>query len=187
MKKTIRHKADSIRYILTFLLAGTLFACQETTVYHSFRNLPADGWRRNDTLCFDVAVTDSQTSYQLSVEVRNLSDYPYQNLSVILLHETPDSLIVSNDTLHFILADQQGNWMGKGWGGIYQCSFPTGSINIRQAGRHRLILQHGLADTCISGIHDIGIKLTKKSDQTPIAAGINAEENKQQNSESPQR
>lgn len=186
MKRTIRYKADSIRYVLALLLAGTLFACQNTTVYHSFRNLPDEGWKQNDTLCFDVAMTDSLTTCQLFVEVRNLSNYPYQNLSVILTHETPDSLTVASDTLHFILADQQGNWIGKGWGGIYQNRFPAGNINIRQTGRHRLILQHGLTDASISGIHDIGIKL-EKSDQTPIASGIHTQENKQQNGESPQR
>jgi len=167
-------------------LAGTLFACQKDTVYHSFRNIPADCWKQNDTICFDVAVPDSPTTYLLFVEIRNLNNYPYQNLSVILTHETPDSLIATTDTLHFILADQQGNWTGKGWGGIYQNSFPTGNIELCQAGRHRLILQHVLSDTCIKGIHDMGIKLIK-SDQTSVATSINTKKNEQQNGKSPQR
>ena len=40
----------------------------------------------------DVKVTDSLTYYKLSLEVRNRSNYPYQNLPLSICYTTADSI-----------------------------------------------------------------------------------------------
>ncbi len=109
---------------LIILVVCLLQACHQETLYHTFCNLPPTGWEQKDTVCFDVATCDSQViSCQLYVEVRNRSNYPYQNLPLAITLMAPDSTVTFHDTLSVQLANEESKWTGKGWGGIYQNSF----------------------------------------------------------------
>lgn len=147
---------------LILLLAASLFgACDKRKVYHAYQSLPDEGWRRTDTLCFSAEVPDSQTYCKLSVEVRNRNDYPYQNLLLSIGCTTPDSLSSPTDTLHLTLADEEGIWKGKGWGGLYQNSFPAGSVRIGKPGTYLFKIAYTFPDETLPGINDIGIKLER--------------------------
>lgn len=110
---------------------------------------------------FPVAVSDSQTCYKLSVEIRNRSDYPYQNLNLSICYDTPESMQMPVDTLNAILATKEGLWTGDGWGGLYQYSFPAGSIKIGKAGNYLFKIAYTQSDDKLRGINDVGIKLKR--------------------------
>lgn len=148
-------------YIVLFFIASIFSACDKKTVYHAFHSLPTEGWLQKDTLLFDVTVPDSNTTYQLSLEIRNRNDYPYRNLSLAVCHLQPESSDTSTDTLNILLADEQGNWLGNGWGGLYQLRFPAGSLRITASGHHTFKIIHTFPDNPLPGINDIGIKLER--------------------------
>ena len=131
------------------------------TVYHSFQSLPTEGWLREDTLSFDVKVTDSLTYYKLSLEVRNRSNYPYQNLPLSICYTTADSIPSPTDTIQLILADKEGIWKGDGWGGLYQTAVSAGSVRIGKPGTYLFKVAYTLPDERLQGINDIGIKLKR--------------------------
>ena len=90
------------------LTTWVLTACDENTVYHSYQSTPPDGWKKSDTLFFNVPLKDSLANLRLSVGVRNSSNYPYQNLNILIHYNLEDSTIWKTDTLKFIL-----NRLGK--------------------------------------------------------------------------
>lgn len=147
--------------IILLLVAGALSACDKQTVYHTFHSLPIEGWQRKDTLFFNVEIPDSLTYYKLSIEVRNRNDYPYQNIDLSVSHDSTDAHSLPADTLHLTLADKKGIWKGDGWGGLYQTSFPAGSVRIGKAGTYLFKIAYTLPDETLQGINDIGIKLRK--------------------------
>jgi gliding motility-associated lipoprotein GldH len=72
----------------------------------------------------------------------------------------PDSLIF-NDTTEFFPADEQGNWLGVGLGSVYD--FPAAfkkNYRFRKAGTYHYQLRHGLRDTILTGIREVGLKIS---------------------------
>ena len=157
-----KHKQSETILFLIMLLATVLFSsCQEQIIYHSFRSIPTQGWIRKDTVCFDVAVTDSQTQVHLSLDLRNRNTYPFQNILICLSQENPEGQISISDTLSLSLADTQGMWTGQGWGGLYQSRFPLQHIQIQKAGDYHFKIHHLMPQDTLIGIQDVGILLEK--------------------------
>lgn len=95
------------------------------------------------------------------MEVRNRNNYPYQNLSLSVCYDSPDSVSLPADTIQLALADTEGIWKGDGWGGLYQTAVPAGSIRIDKSGTYRFKIAYVLPDEILQGLNDIGIKLEK--------------------------
>ena len=161
MKNLLKNKTSLLKSLILLFIAGFHTACDEQTVYHSFQSLPTEGWQRNDTLFFNVSVTDSATLYNVSVEVRNRNNYPYQNLPLLIYYDSPEALNIKRDTLELRLADNAGIWLGDGWGGLYQSTLPAGFVRIGKAGEYRFKIIHLLPDEVLPGINDVGIKLKR--------------------------
>lgn len=164
MKNRFKNINFGPKGILLLFIAGALSACNKKILYHSFHTLPVNGWEQRDTLLFNVEVPDSQTYYKLFLEIRNGSNYPYQNINLSVSYGLSDSVASSTDSLECILADKEGVWKGKGWGGLYQSAFPTKNVQINQPGNYFFKIAYILPDTILTGIQDIGIKLEKVAD-----------------------
>lgn len=161
MTNRFKNKTKHLKYIILLFIVGALGACDKQTVYHAFRSVPQEGWKRQDTLFFDVAVPDSQTYYKLTVEIRNRNTYPYQNINLSVDYEDPESKRVQVDTLKAVLASKEGIWKGDGWGGLYQSAFSAGSIKIGRSGNYLFKIAYTLPDEILPGINDVGIKLRR--------------------------
>lgn len=185
MKNQPKNKTSLLKSLILLFIASFYTACDEQTVYHSFQSLPTEGWQRNDTLFFNVSVADSATLYNVSVEVRNRNNYPYQNLPLLIYYDSPEIPNIKRDTLELRLADNAGIWLGDGWGGLYQSTLPAGFIRIGKAGEYRFKIIHLLPDEVLPGINDVGIKL--KRWQSLFTSCINPQEDEQQDGESPKR
>ncbi len=166
METTDRKSKKTMKVLLKnsgmLLLTSCLaVACMKQTVYHSYQSIPNKGWNKNDTLIFQIPITDSlPATLQLAAEVRNSTTYPYQNLFVIVSHNLQDSLTFQTDTLELVLADQEGNWKGSGWGSLLQSTLPLGKVNVQGAGNYILKMSHGMKDETLAGIRDAGLSLT---------------------------
>lgn len=159
MISLLKHKTFLRKSLILLFIASLCTACDEQTVYHAFQSLPAEGWQQKDTLFFNVTVPDSATLYDVSVEVRNRNNYPYQNLPLLIYYDSPEARNIRRDTLELRLADKAGIWQGDGWG-LYQSAFPAGLIRIGKAGEYRFKITYLLPDEVLPGVNDIGIKLS---------------------------
>lgn len=145
--------------ILAIVAATAISACDDHTVYHSYQSIPEKGWKKSDTLFFQMPINDSLTILRLSAGVRNENNYPYQDLYLFVSHNLEDSTKWQTDTLKFTLSDKEGKWIGTGWGNLYQSVQPMQSAIIRHAGKYTIKVSHGMKDEILNGISDVGIKV----------------------------
>ena len=150
-----------LRNSIWLLLATCLTAaCNENTGYHSYQSIPTEGWKKSDTLFFNVPVKDSLALLRLSAEIRNESNYAYRNIYLTVSHNLEDSTVWKTDTLLLILADKEGKWNGTGWGSLFQSTLPIGSAIVRHPGNYTFKITHGMQDELLKGINDVGVKIT---------------------------
>lgn len=161
MKRSRRCDKLSGRVLVCILSLLSVAACDTRTLFHEYRSLPVVGWERGDTLVFEAEVPDSAVACRLFVEVRNRNGYPYRNLPLSLIWESPDGVCSTPDTLQLMLADANGVWSGKGWGGLFLSVFPCGEITVSRPGIYRFKLTHRLPDEKVSGINDVGLRLER--------------------------
>lgn len=114
---------------------------------------------KSDTLFFNVPLNDSLINLRLSAGVRNSSNYPYQNLDILISYNLEDSTVWKTDTLKFTLTDQEGKWKGTGWGSLYQSALPLKDCSIKHPGNYTFKVVHGMKDEQITGIIDVGLKI----------------------------
>lgn len=144
---------------LLVLAAWLASACVEHTVYHSYQSIPARGWSKSDTLVFLVPIPDSLRTLRLTAEVRNESNYAYQNLYLVISHNLQDSTAFQTDTLELTLADKDGKWTGTGWGSLFQTAQPIGTAVTRHRGNYTVRISQGMKDESLVGIRDVGIRV----------------------------
>lgn len=151
------------RRVYTLLLALVLLltACQGDIVSSAHHDLPERGWSLTDTVYLDLAVKDTAQAYDLALMLRHTEQYNYQNLWFFI--QSSDSLSpVRSDTVPAYLADDRGQWLGTRTGRYY-----SGYVYVRrgivfpQAGTYTFAVVHGMRDSVIYGIADVGMEVRK--------------------------
>lgn len=153
-----------MRNKLVWLSVLGLAACQNSTVYHSYLPVPTKGWERGDTLVYALPSSVPAGEYEMAVGIRYLDAYPYRDIWLSISCNMQDTLHYATDTLQLFLADEAGDRVGSGSGGLYQCTLPYKmSFSIRQEGQSRTIrVVQIMKDNPLKGISDVGVRLKKK-------------------------
>jgi len=129
--------------------------------YHSFAN---NEWNRNDTAVFKVKILEKSRPYDVSFELRNNDAYPFSNIWLFVDYKTPDGKC-RTDTIGTDLADIYGKWYGRGLS-LYNLSIPyETTILFPDTGTYIYSVRQGMRIDPLKGISDIGLKVSKKSDE----------------------
>jgi len=141
------------------LFVGIFLSCNHKTFYHKTLRIQNEAWNMDSTLVYEFSIIDSLQFYNFYIDVRNTTDYPYQNLYLFFTTQFPDSTIFT-DTLNCILCDVYGRWTGKGSGKIKENRFVLKSkVRFQQKGDYVFSVQQAMRETDLKGITDFGITL----------------------------
>ena len=145
-------------YIL--ILSISLISC-ENTVYENYYSFENESWNCDSIKAFEFDIIDTVITYNLTLKVRHLINYEYQNLFLFVSGEV-------NDTIELVLADKNGKWRGSGISDVREfthCLKKERSflqkgkyyINIEQAMRYGASekIQH------LSNVLDVGLIVKK--------------------------
>jgi gliding motility-associated lipoprotein GldH len=136
-----------------------LVACNQNEVFFNYQSVNLDGWNKDSVCVFDVQIDDASKAYNIYVNTRNRGEYPYQNMWLFINRMSADSVQVS-DTIDFYLADDFGRWLGDGIGSVYNMPvLYQQNIRFPKAGMYRYEIQHGMRDSILTGVNDIGLKV----------------------------
>ena len=124
-------------YIL--ILSISLISC-ENTVYENYYSFENERWNCDSIKTFEFDIIDTVITYNLTLKVRHLIDYEYQNLFLFVSGEV-------NDTIELVLADKNGKWRGSGISDVREFTYSLKKertflqkgkyyINIEQAMRY---------------------------------------------------
>ena len=149
-----------MKYLYIFLIIIAFTACDKA-VYNRMKEIPDAQWSLNDIYKFDVEIEDSAAFYDFHVLLRHNTDYLYSNVYFFISTTIPGDSI-TRDTVEFILATQDGRWIGNGNSYIRshnilisrQFIFPS-------TGLYTFEFEQAMRDSVLIGITDIGINISK--------------------------
>lgn len=154
-------KKVKIKALVLFVATLGLVACVNNDVYLKYKSITTQGWNKDSICTFDVPIKDASASYNIYINIRNRGEYPYQNLWVFLSKMTPDS-VITKDSVECYLADKRGKWYGTGIGSVMEMPvLYQQNVKFSKAGIYRYKIVHGMRDSVLNGLNDIGMRVEK--------------------------
>lgn len=146
------------RVSLFLLLVSICFSCTDKDKIVDVKNLN-NAWNKNQKLVFKFNSEDAQKAKNIIFVVRNNNNYPYSNLRLIVNFESPTKKI-KTDTLNYILAKPDGEWIGTGFGETKEILFQYKlNYNFAEKGLYKINVTQAMRRNILPGIEDFGIKI----------------------------
>jgi gliding motility-associated lipoprotein GldH len=148
-------------FLFVSLLLLTV-SCKLDSRYSFNEALPPEGWNKYNRPSFTVELSDTLSAYDLRFSIRNSHNYPYRNIFLFVGTSSPTGQYLK-DTIEFQLADEKGNWYGKGLGDIHNLTVPyKTNVLFTTAGEYTFQIQHGMRTENLEGIIDVGLIIKKR-------------------------
>lgn len=152
------------KFLTVFLLAIfslLIVSCNKNVIYTDSVTLPGKIWNLSNIAEFNFTVSDTATNADVLFSIRTGADYPYRNIYLFVSASSPEGKIIT-DTLQFVLADEKGNWYGKGPGDVHELNLPyKTNIYFPLKGTYVFKIQHGMRIGDLRGVYDFGIRIVK--------------------------
>jgi gliding motility-associated lipoprotein GldH len=156
---TERIPRTSFILLLTSLILSV--SCGRDVVFTDSIAIPERTWTLDEKPSFEVQVSDTIIANNISFILRTGSDYPFRNIFLFVSTVLPDGKILT-DTVQYNLADEKGDWYGRGFGDIHSLSLPYKSnIYFPLKGTYLFNVQHGMRIEDLEGVYDIGLRVEK--------------------------
>jgi gliding motility-associated lipoprotein GldH len=153
----------SLLYTILFLLTLSVFqGCYRNVLFEKNTSIDPKGWHYQDEIAYSTIITDTTSLFDIYINVRNTTDYPYSNLILFFTTEFPDGRQY-RDTVECMLADKTGEWTGSGFGRIRSNSFHfRKDVWFPLQGEHTFMISQAMREEYLIGIKDIGIRIERK-------------------------
>lgn len=126
--------------------------------------MPNDCWHRDSLAVFNLDIADTARAYNLVVDLRNNTDYRFQNLYLFIDIEAPNGSTL-RDTVECFLADDAGRWLGHGRGYIRDNRFAyRHGVRFALRGDYRISIQQAMRDETLKGIAGVGFRLEQSKE-----------------------
>lgn len=117
-------------------------------------------WDKNIRQKFNLEIPDPENPKNIIFVVRNNNDYPYSNIRFIVNLTHPKTRKTETDTLNYILAKPNGEWLGTGFGETKETLFQY-KLNYKfpEKGSYEISVSQAMRNDYLPGIEDLGIKV----------------------------
>lgn len=116
-------------------------------------------WKKDVKQDFQFEINDSQNLKNIIFVVRNNDDYPFSNIRFIVNLESPNKKI-ETDTLNYVLAKPNGEWLGTGFGATKETLFQYKlDYKFPANGVYKIKIAQAMRRDILPGIEDLGIKI----------------------------
>lgn len=156
----LRRSRHFVGLALFVMLVLALSGCRREKVYLDYVHAPSDGWKRADTIHFNVSPLKEAGDYCLRLGLRSDNDYPFMNIAVIVEQQLlPDGHLFI-DTIKCDLTRSNGRSRGMGVN-LYQYVVDIDTIYLDMDDSLAISIRHDIKCDTLKGISDIGIELVK--------------------------
>ncbi len=111
----LKNKNFLLAIVVVFL--SLTYSCSNSVILDSNKEFEDKSWNVDDVFETAFDISDTINNYNFFITLRNTDEYPYQNLFVFLTTSFPNGK-TKLDTINCPLANRQGKWLGKGFGGV---------------------------------------------------------------------
>lgn len=149
-----------MRKILGLFSLILLFSCNTSSTEEVIMNSIDNKWNKKSEQKFNLEVSDPQNPKNIIFVVRNNNEYPYSNIRFIVNFTDVQTKKKQTDTLNYILAKPNGEWLGTGFGDTKETLFQY-KLNYRfpAKGKYEIGLAQAMRNDILPGIEDIGVKI----------------------------
>lgn len=143
------------------VLLMTFSACDSRRLYEQNKEIDNHSWYANKPLQFQAQIPDSVQGFNVYINLRNASHYPFSNIFLFLNTTFPDGQI-DRDTVEIMLASPEGKWLGDGLGDIWdnRVLFKR-NVRFPMKGEYRFEFIQAMRLDPLPGIMDAGIRIER--------------------------
>ena len=145
-------------YVCIFFLIFT--SCDNQKIADSYQPIPKNGWPINFPIQFEYNIFENSCQMDFLIGLRNNGEYRYSNIFFFVDLIFPDGSS-GTDTVQFLLAEPNGRWLGNGVGPIKHSLLIFKENQEIQQGIYKFNISHGMRDSVLLGIEDIGVRIEK--------------------------
>lgn len=151
-------KANRFLFI-GLIVAIVLASCDRNVVFDQYVTIPDDGWNMDSMAVFNVDIENAQNTYNVILNIRNRSHYPNSNLWLFVDVISPSGNMVQQK-VDCILADDDGRWLGSGWGDLFHVAVPYQiGVKFAEPGAYTFRIVQGMRTEDLAGIHNVGLRI----------------------------
>jgi len=149
-----------LKLFLIFTLVLILLSCGNKIIYSKYKKINNDTWNYANKLAFEVNVKDTSKFYDVILQLRIKSLYPYSNLWLMISGKMPDGNEMFAQRYEFTLADEKGKWYGKGLGDIIDNEFLIlQGLKFPVKGNYTFLINHDMRMNDLPEVMDVGISV----------------------------
>ncbi len=157
----MRENRGKILAVSLLFMLMTL-SCDRGTYFSDTVKMEGEAWSMYDPGKFKCLIDDTVKVYNIDLSIRTSTEYPYRNLYLFVVTSFPSGNTVT-DTLQVMLANEKGDWLGKGAGDIRELTIPYKSnVYFPEKGEYHFKVIHGMRDTILKGVYDLGMRISLK-------------------------
>ncbi len=155
----MKTKNFSKTVLLALFVAIACFACDKTVFYADTQSVDEGGWPATQKLKFEINVTDTVQAYNFYFLLRHTANFEWMNAFFFMQTTFPNKEI-AHDTLECVLADENGEWFGRGRGTVKDNKIMfKPCVRFPMKGRYTFEIQHGMRELNLKNIKDVGLRL----------------------------
>ncbi len=146
---------------IVIILFFAFTSCDRTGVYEENIDTSNSTWAENNIAKFIAPIEDTVSYNNIYINIRNTTDYPNCNLFLFIATTSPAGA-TQIDTIECSLADDQGKWLGKGFGYIRDNQIPyKRNVRFPQKGDYKFEIKQAMRTDSLIGISSVGVRVEK--------------------------
>ena len=144
-------------------VAVIFFSCDSRKVYEDKKDFPARYWVFNDPATFQFDIYDTESQYNLVLNVRNTAEYKYQNIYIQYYLEDSTGRLLERELKNIQLFHPvTGVPIGKGIGGFYNVTRNfVENYSFPQPGRYSIRFDQFMRQDSLADVVSVGIQVEK--------------------------
>lgn len=163
MKTTIKGKIILKKHLSTALLFF-LFSCDNARVFEEYKNFENKKWSAREVVTFNFTIQDTNQSYRIYYNIRNMLTYPYYNIySKYELADQTGKILESKMIENNLMHPQTGEPLGTAASGdLFDNQFPLlENYKFAKIGNYQLRLRQYMRMDELPEIVAVGIRVEK--------------------------
>ena len=135
------------------------FSCNDKDFYQDKKEIANNNWKHNDTINFNVNITDTSQLYDLFFTIVNSNEYSNSNLWLFVNTKSPENFLLI-DTLELFLSDEKGKWYGKKSSNEYKSfHYFKKQVIFPKKGVYSFSVRQGMRHLNLNGINEFGLMI----------------------------
>lgn len=141
---------------------SSFVSCDSNTIIDQNQSIDNRSWKYDDKKIFKVHVTDISKKYDVLLNIRHSSFYPYANLFVLIDEKAPKTKEYTFRK-ELKLAELDGKWTGKSAGSLYaHQTLIHQDYVFPDTGLYTFSIVQNMRDNPLKEITDVGLNIVAK-------------------------